>query len=166
MNGISAQGMVFIHTAQRALLPHLEWNVGRLLGGPISPIWTPTRSGQFRTEFLWQGDSRCGADITAELMGWKSLRFEVSQEPSGGNEGYRWAYTPKLGLFQGQIDSAGNVVVNEFRVRAVLESVSTNAIDLQREMRTLIGLPWDDELEIYREHGADAPVIWLKSIAN
>jgi hypothetical protein len=160
MNGISAQGMVFIHSAPRALLPHLEWTIGRILGGPISPRWIPIGPALFRTEFHWQGDTFTGAELTAELMGWKSLRFEVTAD------GYRWSFTPKLGLFHSETDEAGNLLVNEFRMKAALQIAGSNAIELQRQMRLLIGQPWDDELEAYRQQGADAPIIWLKSASN
>jgi Protein of unknown function (DUF3145) len=160
MNGISTQGMVFIHSAPRALLPHLEWTMGRILGGPISPRWLPIDTALFRTEFHWTGDNQTGTDLTEELMGWKSLRFEVT------STGQRWSYTPQLGLFQSATDDAGNILVNEFRLRNALEQCGTNAIELQRQMRLLIGQPWDDELEKYRAEGADAPIIWLRAATS
>ena len=160
MNGISTQGMVFIHSAPRALLPHLEWTMGRILGGPISPRWVPIDVAQFRSEFHWQGDEFTGADLTSELMGWKSLRFEVTTDR------YRWSFTPRLGLFHSETDEAGNLLVNEFRMKLALETAGSNSLELQRQMRMLIGQPWDEELEIFRRQGADAPIIWLKSASN
>jgi len=160
MNGISAQGMAFIHSAPRALLPHLEWTIGRVLGHPMPIRWQPIDPGLFRAEFHWQGDESTGASLTAELMGWKSLRFEVTQQDR------RWSFTPALGLFQSDTDDAGNILVNEFRMRAALDFAGSNSLELQRQMRMLIGQPWDDELESYRMLGAEAPVIWLRSVAN
>jgi hypothetical protein len=160
MDGISAQGMVFVHSAPRALLPHLEWTMGRILGGPISPRWLPIAAAQFRTEFHWRGDDYSGADLTAELMGWKSLRFEVT------TGSYRWSFTPTLGLFQANTDDAGNILINEFQVKHALASTGSNAIELQRQMRSLLGQPWDEELEVFRKYGAEAPIIWLNSAAN
>jgi hypothetical protein len=160
MNGISTQGMVFIHSAPRALLPHLEWTMGRILGGPVSPRWLPIGPAQFRTEFHWQGDVFAGTDLTSQLMGWKSIRFEVT------TDNYRWSFTPKLGLFHSETDAAGNLLVNEFRLKEALQTAGSNAIELQRQMRMLMGQPWDDELEQFRMQGADAPIIWLKSASN
>ena len=160
MNGISDQGMVFIHTAQRALLPHLEWAVGRILGGPINIQWRPVSSSQFRTEFHWSGDSMTATDLASELMGWKSIRFEVT------SASHRWSFTPKLGLFHSDTDAAGNLLISEFRLKSALENAGSNALEMQRQMRELIGQPWDDELEQFRAHGTDAPVVWLQSVAN
>lgn len=160
MNGIATQGMVFIHSAPRALLSHLEWTMGRILGGPMNPRWLPVEGALFRTEFHWQGDAQTGADLTAELMGWKSLRFEVTQD------NYRWTFTPALGLFHANTDDAGNILINEFRMKSALETAGANAIELQRQMRLLMGQPWDDELEIFRTRGAESPIIWLRSAVN
>ena len=157
MNGISSHGMVFIHSAGRALLPHLEWTMGRVLGGPIQIQWTPVDQALFRTEFHWQGDQFTGADLAAELMGWKSLRFEIT------NERNRWSYTPKLGIFSSETDDAGNILVNEFRMKAAMEIAGSNSIELQRQLRVLIGEPWDDELEEYRMRSAQNPIRWLRA---
>jgi hypothetical protein len=123
-------------------------------------LWQPIDSDQFRAEFHWQGDGQHGSELAAELMGWKTLRFEVTQRD------HRWSYAPNLGLFQSDTDEAGNILVNEFRLKNALESSGSNSIELQRQMRILIGQPWDDELESFRIYGENAPVIWLRSVAN
>ncbi len=160
MNGISAQGMGFIHSAHRALLPHLEWTIGRVLGEPIPLRWLKVSQDEYRAEFHWQGSQNHGTELAAELMGWKTIRFEITQK------NHRWSYTPSLGIFQSETDDAGNILVNEFRLRLALQQSGSNSIELQRQMRFLIGQPWDDELEIFRVNSADAPVIWLRSVAN
>ena len=168
MNGISAQGMVIIHSAPRALLPHVEWAIGRLLGGPTAIKWTPQplAQGGFRAEYHWQSSESFGSVLTSELMGWGALRFEITQDQTPGVEGWRWAFTPRLGLFQGQQASMGNVLVNEHRMRAILENNPKDAAAIERELRNAMGEPWDEELENFRLAGAEAPVIWLRSVSN
>jgi hypothetical protein len=122
--------------------------------------WQPINPDLFRAEFHWEGNDQHGSELAAELMGWKSLRFEVTQQE------HRWSYTPNLGLFHSETDDAGNILVNEFRLKTALEAAGSNAIELQRLMRQLIGQPWDDELEKFRINGENAPVIWLRSVAN
>jgi len=160
MNGISAQGMGFIHSAPRALLPHLEWTIGRVFGYPIPLRWLAINRDQFRAEFHWQGNDQHGFELAGELMGWQTVRFEVTQQ------NHRWSFTPKLGLFHSDTDDAGNILVNEFRMKTALESAGSNAIELQRQMRLLIGQPWDEELEPFRINGENAPIIWLRTVAN
>jgi Protein of unknown function (DUF3145) len=161
-----AQGMVFIHSAPKAVTPHVEWSIGRALGEPIRIEWTEQSvlPGALRGELFWRGKTGSGADIASALVGWQTIRFEVTEEPQAGLEGYRWAYTPTLGMFSSQIDWAGNLVVNEFKLRSAIESAGSNALELQREMRKLLGQTWDDELEVFRRAGMDSPVVWLQRI--
>lgn len=167
MNAISAQGMVYIHSAPRALLPHVEWALGRLLGGPIGLLWQPQAqaAGQFRAETDFIADFDFGALASSELLGWGSLRFEIVQESVSGSESWRWAFTPSLGLFQGQLDSFGNLLVNEHRLRAVFET-SPNLIEARAQISRALGEPWDDELEPFRRSHDDARVVWLRNASS
>jgi hypothetical protein len=159
-----AQGMIYIHSTPKAVAPHVEWSISRALGEPVRIDWIdqPVTPGQQRGELFWRGKTGAGADIASALVGWQTIRFEITEEPQQGLEGYRWAYTPTLGMFSCQIDWAGNLLINEFRLRSALESAGSNALELQREMRKLLGQSWDDELEVFRKAGMDAPVVWLQ----
>lgn len=168
MSGIHAQGTVIIHSAPRALVSHVEWAIGRLLGGPINVRWTPQplSPGSFRTQYSWTADEAFGATLASELMGWGALRFEIIQDQGSGADGWRWAYTPRLGLFQGQMDSLGSALVSEHRLKAILENREATANELRQQFLAVVGQPWDDELESFRVAGADSPVIWLRSVSN
>lgn len=167
MNGISTQGMVYIHSAPRALLPHVEWALGRLLGGPIGLDWQPQNQapGQFRAETNFNADPVFGALASSELLGWGSLRFEIIQDAANEADGWRWAFTPSLGLFQGQLDSLGNLLVNEHRVHSIFDS-ATDLIEAKQLMAKALGEPWDVELEPFRFAHDEASVVWLKSVSN
>ena len=173
MNGISAQaapaeGMVFIHSAPAALLPHIEWALGRHLGGPVGLQWAPQpmKPGQFRTEQAWLSAPSFGAMLTSELLGWGSISFEIIQDERHGHAGWRWIFTPSLGLFQGQIDALGNALVNEHRLLAITDLDASNIAELRNQIRIAIGEPWDKELEKLRQASEDSPVVWLRSVAN
>ena len=60
-----ARGVIFIHSAPRALCPHLEWAVGRALGHAMSFDWAeqPVLSGSRRAEFYWEGPAGTGAAL-------------------------------------------------------------------------------------------------------
>ena len=173
MNGISthaatAQGMVFIHAAPAALLPHIEWALGRHLGGPVGLQWAsqPAKSSHFRTEHTWLAKPSFGAMLSSELLGWGSISFEIVQDEAHGHPGWRWVFTPSLGLFQGQIDAMGNALVNEHRLNALANFEVSNLADLRKRIRMAVGEPWDAELEKLREASEDSPVVWLRSVAN
>ncbi len=161
-----AQGMLFVHSSPRALCPHIEWEVGSALGHSVNVTWADQSAagGYRRTEFFWEGPPGTGASLASSLRGWEDVRFEITEDPGPGRDGARWMYTPDLGLSVVQTDSAGNTVISEDRLRVAMTTAGTNAIDLHRELRQLLGQTWDDELEPFRHASDFAPVVWLHNV--
>lgn len=161
-----ARGVIYIHSAPRALCPHIEWAVGRAIGRAVNFSWTdqPVQHGSQRAEFYWEAQSGAGAAIASALRGWEHLRYEVTEDPGHNKDGSRWLHTPDLGVFFAQTDTAGNMVVPENRIRAAMESAGTNALELHRELRLALGQAWDEELEPFRYASDFAPVVWLHSV--
>lgn len=165
MNGAFTRGVVFVHSAPRALCPHIEWAVGAVLDARVSVDWSvqPAAEGLFRAEHSWVGPAGTGARLASALRGWTHLRYEITEEPSPGTDGGRWSHTPELGIFYAQTDVYGNVVVPENRVRAALEHVD-DPVRMHHELDLALGQAWDDELEPFRYAGAGAPVRWLHRV--
>ncbi len=165
MSGAFTRGVVFVHSAPRALCPHIEWALGTVLEQRVSLEWTdqPAVAGLVRAEFSWVGKVGTGARLASALRGWTHLRYEVTEDPALGTDGGRWMHTPELGIFHAQTDSHGNVVVPENRVRAALE-FAHDADKMRRELDVALGQAWDDELEPFRYAGAGAPVKWLHRV--
>jgi hypothetical protein len=159
------RGVIFVHSAPRALCPHVEWAVGGVLGIAVSFQWTPQPAdpGTFRAELSWQGAAGTGARLASALRGWAHLRYEVTEEPSRASDGARWSHTPELGIFHAPIDVHGNTLVPEDRVRAALEQGGSVA-RLTRDLELALGQAWDDELEPFRYAGEGAPVRWLHRV--
>lgn len=162
----STHGMLVVHSAPRALCPHLEWAIGAALGQPVSLQWIdqPAQQGCMRTEMSWEHDVGTGAAVASALRGWEHLRFEVTEDPTEWSDGGRWMHTPDLGIFYAPTNTAGDLVVTEDRLRAVMAKSGGNAIEMQREMRLLLGQAWDDELEPFRRVADTNPVIWLHRV--
>jgi hypothetical protein len=165
MAGAITRGVLFVHSAPRALCPHLEWAAGNVLGGRVSLDWTaqPAGRGLFRAEYSWQGAQGTGARLASALRGWDHLRYEVTEEASHGADGARWSHTPDLGIFHAMTDVHGNVVVPEDRVRAALDSAHDGR-GVREALDLALGRAWDDELEPFRYAGAGAPVRWLHRV--
>ncbi len=159
MAGAITRGVLFVHSAPRALCAHIEWATSGVLGTRASFDWTdqPAAPGMLRAELSWQGVAGTGAKLTSALRGWNHLRYEVTEEASHGTDGSRWSHTPELGIFHAATDVHGNVVVPEDRVRAALEHADEPA-RLRAELRLALGEAWDEELEPFRYAGAGAPV--------
>ncbi|WP_236940878.1 DUF3145 domain-containing protein [Frondihabitans sp. 762G35] len=146
--------------------PHVEWATGRAIGRAVNFTWSeqPVLKGSLRAEFYWEGPAGTGAQIASALRGWEHLRYEVTEDPSAGNDGGRWMHTPDLGVFFAQTDSVGNTVIPEDRVRYAMEIAGSNALELHRELRLALGQAWDDELEAFRHAGEGNAVAWLHKV--
>jgi hypothetical protein len=165
-SGVSTRGVVLVHSAPRALCPHVEWAVGSVLDTRVAADWVaqPAAPGLFRTELSWTGPVGTGARLASALRGWTHLRYEVTEESSRGADGGRWSHTPDLGIFYAQTDVHGNVVVPEDRIRYAMEIAAFDAGELHRELRLALGQAWDDELEPFRHASDFAPVVWLHRV--
>jgi hypothetical protein len=162
----TARGVLFVHSAPRALCPHIEWAAGRALGRAVNFDWDPqpVLKGSQRTEFYWEGPRGTGAVLASALRGWEHLRFEVTEDAGLGTDGGRWMHTPDLGIFFAQTDTVGNTVIPEDRVRYAMDVAGANATELHRELRLALGQAWDDELEAFRHASQDSAVVWLHKV--
>lgn len=165
MSGAFTRGVVFVHSAPRALCPHVEWALGSILDQRVALDWTlqPAVSGMVRAEYSWVGPVGTGARLASALRGWTHLRYEITEDSTAIADGGRWSHTPELGIFHAQTDTHGNVVIPENRVRAALEHAH-DAARMRRELDLALGQAWDDELEPFRYAGAGAPIKWLHRV--
>lgn len=162
----TARGVLYVHSAPRALCPHIEWAAGRALDRAVNFNWDdqPVLRGAQRAEYYWEGPQGTGAKLASALRGWEHLRYEVTEDAGLGTDGGRWMHTPDLGVFFAQTDTVGNVVIPEDRIRYAMELAGSNALELHRELRLALGQAWDDELEAFR-HASDASqVVWLHKV--
>jgi hypothetical protein len=158
--------VLYVHSAPSALCPHVEWAVAGVIGVPVSLSWIPqpAAAGTYRAEFSWQGDVGTAARVASALRGWNQLRFEITEEPSAGNEGARYSYTPALGVFHAVTGVHGDIMIPEDRLKAVVAKAAQGETSLEIEIEMLLGRPWDDELETFRHAGEGAPVRWLHQV--
>jgi hypothetical protein len=162
---VSARGVLYVHSAPAALCPHVEWAVARVLGVPVRLEWAaqPAGGSALRAECCWQGRAGTAGRIAGAMNGWRLVRFEVTEEPSLGCDGDRYAYTPALGLFRTPMSANGDVLVGEGQLRALLAAAG-DGTDLAADLERVLGTPWDQELEVYRHAGDGAPVRWLHQV--
>ncbi|MEU8583746.1 DUF3145 domain-containing protein [Streptomyces abikoensis] len=163
---MTTRGVLYVHSAPRALCPHVEWAVGGVLGTRVTLDWIrqPASPGTWRSELSWQGQVGTASRLASALRGWHLLRFEVTAEPCATAEGERYSSTPDLGIFHAVTGIHGDILIPEDRLRAALSRADRDGTDLQAEVEKLLGKPWDDELEPFRHAGEGAPVRWLHQV--
>ena len=164
---MSAQGVLYIHSAPPALCPHIEWAVAGIAGAPVNMPWVgqPAAPGALRAELTWQARPGTAGAVASALAGWNRLRFEVTEDGSPGCDGVRHCYTPDLGLFTAVTGANGDIMVPEDRLRSVMMLASRGADggSLEDELGRLLGTAWDNELEPFRRAADGAPVRWLNA---
>ncbi|MDT0346253.1 DUF3145 domain-containing protein [Streptomyces litchfieldiae] len=163
---MTTRGVLYVHSAPRALCPHIEWAVAGVLGARVGLDWTrqPASPGTWRSELSWQGEAATASKLASALRGWHLLRFEVTSEPSTATEGERYSCTPELGIYHAVTGIHGDIMIPEDRLRAAAARAARGESDLQAEIARLLGKPWDDELEPFRHAGEGAPVRWLHQV--
>ncbi|GAA4899671.1 DUF3145 domain-containing protein [Tessaracoccus lubricantis] len=161
-----AQGMVVIHSASAALCPHIEWALGSALGRRIELSWTQQSAepGARRAEHSWAGNVGTGAVLSSALSQIGHLRFEVTEEPTAGSDGQRYCYTPSLGAFTAQVGVHGDILVPEDRLRHAIANDALGGEPLNHALDRLLGVPWDEELDVFRYAAEDSPVRWLHQV--
>lgn len=159
------RGMVFIHACPRALSPHVEWALSQVLGVDVSIEWTgqPVSPGCVRGELSWQSAAGTGATLASALVGFAPLRYEVTEEPTAGREGERFAVTPSLGMFRATVGLHGDIMLSEDRLRSAMAECGSGD-ELVGRLRHLLGAEWDAELEPFRYAGDGATVRWLHQV--
>ncbi len=161
---VSTRGVLYVHSAPRAVCPHVEWAAGRILGQPVDLDWSPqpVAPGLWRAEWAWHGEQGTGARLASALRGWAHLRYEVTEDPSRGVDGGRWSHIPDLGLHHAVTDVHGNAVVGEDRIRLAFDA--EDLADMRRLLALAVGEAWDEELEPFRRADDGAPVRWLHRV--
>ena len=164
-----SRGVVYVHSAPLAVVPHVEWAVARVLGSAVRLQWSAQpaagpggRTG--RTECSWSGRPGTAAEFVTALRTWPMLRFEVTEEPSPGHDGERYMYVPGLGVFRSAMSVTGGLLLTEDQVRSVL-ATARGAEPMAHALDQLLGTAWDDELEPYRHAGEGAPATRLTQVS-
>lgn len=162
-----SRGVVFIHSCPNAVATHLEWALAKVLGTDVPMEWAPQRvtPGQLRSQVIWAGKQGTGARIASSLLAFGQVRYEVTEDPSAGHEGERFAATPELGLFRASIGVHGDVMVHEDRLRSLLVQSAGTGQSVEEDIRRLIGQPWDEELEAFRVAHSDSKIRVLHNVS-
>ncbi len=158
----ATSGVVYIHSAPAALCPHVEWALAAALESRAKLNWTaqPAAPGLLRATIDWIGPVGAAAKIANALRSWSMLRFEVTEDPSAGVDGERFAFVPGLGLWRGSTSANGDVVLTENRLRTMM---ALGMEGLAAELDTALGTAWDEALEPFRSGGGvGAEVTWLR----
>lgn len=88
-----ARGVVYMHAVSRALCPHVEWALGSIVDSEVRLDWQPQPVAPplLRAELPWIGRPGLGSRFMSALKAIPDLVVEVTEDPSPGREGERFA---------------------------------------------------------------------------
>lgn len=162
----TARGMIYIHSASAALCPHIEWAIGAVAGARLEFDWTaqPAERGAQRAEAAWTGDIGSGALFASALTRLGLARFEITEEPTRASDGQRFCFTPSLGSFTAVVGIHGDIMVPEDRLKHAVANDALGGEPIHKALEKLLGVPWDEELDVFRYATEDAPIRWLHQV--
>ena len=156
------RGRLCIYSVPATLRNHVEWAILQTLQtlqteskpkiqvsnlNNLKELWVAVDVGQFGLEIQWHSESSTAHKLVNALKIWKLIRFEVSELNAEGSVLYR--ATPDLGVHQANIDSLGNVILVESKIKSCIES-SYSQQKLISNLESALGVAWDTELEPFR----------------
>ncbi len=159
------RGRLCIYSVPAALRNHVEWAILQTMQtlqtlqtqskpkiqvsnlNNLKELWVTVDAGQFGLEIQWHSESSTAHKLVNALKIWKLIRFEVSEFNADGSVLYR--ATPDLGIHQANIDSLGNVILAESKIKSCIES-SYSQQKLISNLESALGVAWDTELEPFR----------------
>jgi len=99
-----------------------------------------------------EGSFRCSQveldEIASKLSQAGNLHFEIIQHTK--HSGVIYMFVPGLGLYRGELNASGSLVVSEDKLQTLLDQAAGNHREFTRLLRLCLGQSWDDILEPFR----------------
>src|SRR2546430_8106313 len=80
---VTTRGVLYVHSAPRALCPHVEWAVAGVLGVRVNLDWIrqPAAPGTWRAEVSWQGAAGTASKPASAPAGWHLPPLRGAPQP-------------------------------------------------------------------------------------
>ena len=166
MTTSATRGVIFIHSAPRAMCAHIEWALGTVLDKKVLLEWNdqPVVAGSVRSELAWTGAPEVTERIVIALKSFPHIRFEITQEPCQNYDGQRYVSTPSLGILRTGMGVYGQALIEEDRAHSAVSAAVAQGTSLADVLDELMGGPWDRELEPFRSANDLISVRWLNDV--
>jgi len=157
------RGEMKIYSCPKSICVHVDWALSDIFQSKIELDWKPQQiaTGAFSANLSWLGPIGLSSRIVSILNKWPKLRLEVFQDSNGKVSGERYAVAPNLGIFRADINSLGETIVTETRLRSALERTRIENEPFEVELAFLLGTPWDEDLEPFRRSHQGSIVKWI-----
>ena len=161
------KGELRIHSCPKIICKPIEWALSELFRTNITLSWLeqPIAPTTFSTEIKWTGQFGLCSRLVSTLSHWPKIRLEALQENYKDYPAERYALTPNLGIFRAEINSLGETIITENRLKAALERCRLENEPFEVELAFLLGTPWDEDLEPFRKSYVNSNLKWISKIS-
>ena len=160
---VEVKGELKLYSCPKYLCQQVQWAVYEIIKTKIELKWTIQNiaPSTFSTNLVWKGPISLGPKIVSVLSKWPKIRLEIIQENTEKNFAERYCLSPNLGIFRAEMNSLGETVINESRLKAALQRSRMEEEPFEVELAFLLGTPWDEDLEPFRKSHQNTSVKWI-----
>lgn len=87
-------------------------------------------------------------ELASALYAVEAIYFEINQRQ--GKYGLLFMGVPGLGVYRGELNEAGSILLSEDRINQMISQGAGNQREFMRLMRVALGQSWDDIIEPFR----------------
>jgi hypothetical protein len=88
------------------------------------------------------------AELASNLYALGPIYFEMNQRI--GRTGVLFMGVPGLGVFRGELNDSGSIMLSEDRINQMVDNAAGNHREFMRLLRVSLGQSWDDIMEPFR----------------
>lgn len=116
----------------------------------LSPLWTVQElvSGSKRCETAIKISEEQLEELASALFAVGPVYFEINQRQ--GKFGLLFMGVPGLGVYRGELNEAGSILLSEDRISQMIAQGAGNQREFMRLLRVALGQSWDDIMEPFR----------------
>ncbi len=144
-----------IHACPESSIARVDDLLGTSLTWSEQSLLKGTFTTQTSSSLTWLQ----AEELISNLHGLYGLYLDLIQ--TGQERGVLFMIVPGFGIYRAETNLAGEILLSEDRIWAIVQESSGNQRELQRLFRLALGQNWDDLLEPFRAQRIDSNVVLL-----
>lgn len=136
-----------LHACPKALLGQIEAILEDL---DVVIAWHKQEllADHYAADLTLQITEEQSVDLASRLYALGPIYFELNQRQ--GKAGVLLMAVPGLGIYRGELNDAGSIMLSEDRINLMVASSAGNQREFMRLLRMSLGQSWDDIIEPFR----------------
>jgi|LakMenEpi03Aug12_release.lakeMendotaPanAssembly.Ray.scaffolds.fasta_scaffold01207_4 hypothetical protein len=136
-----------IHACPRGLVAQIDALLASL-SGTSSWLEQNLIPDNLSASFSFKLTEDEAAELASNLYALGPIYFEMNQRI--GRTGVLFMGVPGLGVFRGELNDSGSIMLSEDRINQMVDNAAGNHREFMRLLRVSLGQSWDDIMEPFR----------------